>query len=35
MANPFSFLQAEWPAVHEAATKAAAAVYPDPRTACF
>jgi len=31
----FAFLQAEWPAVHEAAGKAAAAVYPDPRTACF
>ncbi len=35
MANPFSFLHAEWPAVYEAATRAAAAVYPDPRTACF
>ena len=33
--SPFSFLQAEWPAVHEAASKAAAAVYVDPRTACF
>ena len=31
----FAFLQAEWPAVHEAAAKAEAAVYPDPRTACF
>ncbi len=31
----FAFLQAEWPAVFEAAGKAAAAVYPDPRTACF
>ncbi len=35
MADPFFFLQAEWPAVHEAATRAAAAVHPDPRTACF
>jgi Domain of unknown function (DUF4145) len=32
---PFDFLRAEWPDVHEAAAKAAAAVYPDPRTACF
>ncbi|MBI3372721.1 MAG: DEAD/DEAH box helicase family protein [Betaproteobacteria bacterium] len=31
----FSFLQREWPAVHEAATKAAEAVNSDPRTACF
>jgi type I restriction enzyme R subunit len=31
----FAFLQAEWPAVHEAATKAEAAVHADPRTACF
>lgn len=31
----FSFLQNEWPAVYEAADKAANAVYPDPRTACF
>ena len=31
----FSFLQAEWPEVLEAADKAAAAVYSDPRTACF
>ena len=35
MTSPFEFLQAEWPAVHEAAIKAAAAVHPDPRTACF
>ncbi len=33
--SAFSFLQAEWPAVYEAASKAAAAVHPDPRTACF
>src|SRR2546428_12067378 len=31
----FSFLQTEWPDVLEAADKAAAAVYSDPRTACF
>lgn len=31
----FSFLAAEWPEVHEAATRAEAAVHPDPRTACF
>jgi len=33
--SPFQFLSAEWPDVHEAPSKAAAAVYPDPRTACF
>src|SRR5688572_10674701 len=33
--NPFAFLQAEWPAVYEAASKAAVAAHPDPRTACF
>lgn len=31
----FSFLQREWPSVFEAAGKAEAAVYADPRTACF
>ena len=31
----FSFLAAEWPDVHEAATRAESAVHPDPRTACF
>src|SRR5512132_917373 len=31
----FAFLQAEWPALHEEAIKAEAAVYTDPRTACF
>lgn len=31
----FSFLQREWPDVFEAAGKADAAVYADPRTACF
>ena len=33
--SQFSFLQREWPAVFEAAGKAEAAVYTDPRTACF
>ncbi len=31
----FAFLQAEWPAVHEDAARAEAAVYTDPRAACF
>ena len=31
----FTFLQPEWPAIFEAATKAEAAAFPDPRTACF
>lgn len=31
----FGFLQVEWPAVHEAASKAEAAVHTDPRTGCF
>ena len=31
----FAFLQAEWPAVYEAAAKAEAAVHPHARTACF
>jgi type I restriction enzyme R subunit len=31
----FDFLGQEWPAVHEAATRAEAAVNTDPRTACF
>ena len=33
--SQFAFLQAEWPDVHESAALAEAAVYPDPRTACF
>ena len=33
--STFAFLQAEWPAACEAASKAAAAVHSDPRTACF
>ena len=35
MNGPFAFLRAEWPAVYDAASRAAAAAYPDPRTACF
>ncbi|MGE0544506.1 MAG: DEAD/DEAH box helicase family protein [Dehalococcoidia bacterium] len=31
----FAFLQAEWPEVFEAATKAESLVYPDARVACF
>ncbi len=31
----FAFLQREWPAVFEAASKAESAVHADPRTACF
>lgn len=31
----FSFLQGEWDFVHEAAHRAEAAVYSDPRTSCF
>jgi type I restriction enzyme, R subunit len=33
--SAFSFLEAEWPALFDAARRAAAAAYPDPRTACF
>ena len=33
--SQFVFLQPEWPAVFEAASRAKAAVHPDPRTACF
>ena len=35
MTTLFTFLQGEWPAVYEAASKAASAAHPDPRTACF
>lgn len=31
----FAFLQSEWPQVYEAAARAEASVYPDPRSACF
>jgi type I restriction enzyme R subunit len=34
MSDP-AFLLAEWPDVHDVAARAAAAVYPDRRTACF
>ena len=33
--NPFAFLQAEWPDVFDAATRAASSAHPDPRVACF
>jgi type I restriction enzyme R subunit len=33
--SQFSFLQAEWAGVFEAASKAESAVHADPRTACF
>ena len=33
--SQFIFLQGEWPAVFEAASKTEAAVHSDPRTACF
>ena len=35
MLNPFAFLKTEWPEVHESATRALMAMYPDPRAACF
>jgi len=31
----FGFLKAEWPDLHEAASKAESLAYPDARTACF
>jgi type I restriction enzyme R subunit len=33
--SQFTFLQREWAAVFEAASKAEAAMHADPRTACF
>jgi type I restriction enzyme R subunit len=33
--SDFAFLQAEWPALHDAATKAESLAYPDSRAACF
>jgi type I restriction enzyme R subunit len=33
--SQFAFLQREWPGVFEAASRAEAAVYADPRTSCF
>jgi type I restriction enzyme R subunit len=35
MSSHFTFLAAEWPALHEAAVKAESLVHPDPRAACF
>ena len=35
MKSNFDFLQMEWPALHDAASKAEALAYPDARTACF
>src|SRR5919197_1004486 len=35
MSSQFAFLQCEWSTVFEAAARAEAAVYADPRTACF
>jgi type I restriction enzyme R subunit len=35
MTEPFGFLRAEWPDVHEAASRAAAAANLEPRTASF
>ena len=31
----FTFLQIEWPNLHDAASKAEALAHPDARTACF
>ncbi len=33
--SSFVFLHAEWPALHDAATKAESLAYPDSRAACF
>ena len=33
--SPFSFLQAEWPDLHDAARRAERLVYADPRASCF
>ena len=35
MPTNFTFLQAEWPSIHEAAVKAETFAYPDPGTACI
>ena len=35
MPSHFTFLAAEWPALHEAAVKAEQMAHPDPRAACF
>ncbi len=31
----FTFLQSEWPGMHEAAGKAESLVHADPRASCF
>ena len=31
----FAFLESEWPQIYEAAARAEASVYPDPRAGCF
>ena len=33
--SQFAFLQREWPAVFDSATRAEVSVHGDPRTACF
>jgi type I restriction enzyme R subunit len=33
--SQFDFLKAEWPAVHDAATRSATSAQADPRAACF
>jgi len=33
--SQFAFLQREWPAVFDAATRPEASMHADPRTACF
>lgn len=35
MKSHFDFLRAEWPDMHDAASKAESLAYPDARTACF
>ncbi len=35
MTSHFTFLAAEWPALHEAALRAETAAHTDPRTSCF
>jgi type I restriction enzyme R subunit len=33
--SQFAFLEHEWPAVHDAASRAEGAAHGDPRAACF
>ena len=35
MKSNFDFLQAEWPDLQDAASKAESLAHPDPRAACF